>query len=110
MVNLVDVSKLTKEKKQYLLEKAKDKLGMSKLQEVTGRSRKQLYLYLRGYDERGKELEIPDNVKEKVVNTLTIDEVYEVVHGFNPRKVTINDITLFISPTLLGGVSILTAL
>ncbi len=74
-----------------MLEKAKEKLGMSKLQEITDRSRKQIYLYLRGFDERGKELEIPHDVIEKVVNTLTLDEVYEVINGFNPREVTIND-------------------
>jgi integrase len=97
MPNLVDVSKLTKEQKIKLLEKAKEKLGMSKLQEITSRSRKQIYLYIRGYDERGKELEIPDDVVEKVVNALTVDEVYEVIHGFNPREVTINDAIAVIS-------------
>ncbi|WP_016732783.1 hypothetical protein [Saccharolobus islandicus] len=97
MANLVDVSKLTKEQKIRLLEKAKEKLGMGKLQEITGRSRKQLYLYLRGYDERGKELDIPQEVMEKIVNALTVDEVYEVVHGFNPREVTINDAIAVIS-------------
>jgi hypothetical protein len=35
---------------------------MSKLEEIVGRSRKQLYLYLRGYDERGKEIVIPDEI------------------------------------------------
>ncbi len=70
---------------------------MGKLQEITGRSRKQLYLYLRGYDERGKELDIPDEVMEKIVNALAVDEVYEVVHGFNPREVTINDAIAVIS-------------
>ena len=91
MPNLVDVSKLTKDQKRKLLERAKEKLGISKLQEITGRSRKQLYLYIRGFDERGKELDVPDEVMEKVVNALTVDEVYEVVHGFSPREVTIND-------------------
>ena len=97
MPNLVDVSKLTKEQKIKLLEKAKEKLGMSKLQEITDRSRKQIYLYLRGFDERGKELEIPQDVIEKVVNTLTLDEVYEVINGFNPREVTINDVIAVIA-------------
>ncbi|QXJ36579.1 tyrosine-type recombinase/integrase [Saccharolobus shibatae] len=91
MPNLLDISKLTKEQKKQLLEKAREKLGISKLQEVTGRSRKQIYLYIRGFDERGKELDIPNEVMEKVVNALSIDEVYDVVHGFNPKEVTIND-------------------
>jgi hypothetical protein len=59
---VIDVSKLTKEQRIKLLEKAKEKLGMSKLEEITGRSRKQLYLYLRGFDQRDKEIIIPDNV------------------------------------------------
>ncbi|MBB5252734.1 hypothetical protein [Sulfurisphaera ohwakuensis] len=51
----------------------------------------QIYLYLRGIDERGKELEIPDEVMEKVINSLPVDEIYQVIHGFNPREVSIND-------------------
>ena len=64
---------------------------MSKLEEITGRSGKQLYLYLRGFDQRGKEIIIPDNVIEKITQALPIDQIYEVLHGFNPREVTIND-------------------
>jgi integrase len=88
---VIDVSKLTKEQRIKLLEKAKEKLGMSKLEEIIGRSRKQLYLYLRGYDERGKEIVIPDEVIQKITQALPIDQIYEVLHGFNPREVTIND-------------------
>ncbi|WP_286188808.1 hypothetical protein [Sulfolobus sp. S-194] len=47
MQNLFDISKLTKEQKKQMLEKAREKLGTTKLQEITGRSRKQLYLYIR---------------------------------------------------------------
>ncbi|AEE94112.1 pNOB8-type integrase [Acidianus hospitalis W1] len=64
---------------------------MSKLEEITDRSRKQLYLYLRGFDQRDKEIIIPDNVIEKITQALPIDQIYEVLHGFNPREVTIND-------------------
>ncbi|MFP3234421.1 MAG: site-specific integrase [Sulfolobaceae archaeon] len=88
---VIDVSKLSKEQRIKLLEKAKEKLGMNKLEEITGRSRKQLYLYLRGFDERGKEIIIPDNVIEKITQALPVDQIYEVLHGFNPREVTIND-------------------
>ncbi|MFP3165390.1 MAG: hypothetical protein RXQ76_06045 [Acidianus sp.] len=70
---------------------------MSKLEEIVGRSRKQLYLYLRGYDERGKEIVIPDEVVQKITQTLPIDQVYEVLHGFNPYEVTVNDATAVIT-------------
>jgi hypothetical protein len=46
---------------------------MSKLEEITSRSRKQLYLYLRGFDQRDKEIIIPDNVIEKITQALPID-------------------------------------
>ncbi|AEE94438.1 pNOB8-type archaeal integrase [Acidianus hospitalis W1] len=88
---VIDVSKLTKEQRIKLLEKAKEKLGMSKLEEITSRSRKQIYIYLRGFDERGKEIIIPGEVIEKITQALPIDQIYEVLHGFNPREVTIND-------------------
>jgi hypothetical protein len=50
-----------------------------------------VYLYLRGFDQRDREIIIPDNVIEKITQALPIDQIYEVLHGFNPREVTIND-------------------
>lgn len=42
-----------------------------------------MYLYVRGYDKRGKEIEPHDEVVTEVMKALPVDEVVKIVHGIN---------------------------
>ncbi|ABP94320.1 MULTISPECIES: tyrosine-type recombinase/integrase [Metallosphaera] len=88
----MDVEKLTDEQRQKLLKRAVEKLGTSRVCEMIGKSRRTVYVYLRGHDERGIRTHIPDEVVGKVMSMLPIDEVYEVLEGFNTKNYTPNDI------------------
>ncbi|AAY80060.1 hypothetical protein Saci_0678 [Sulfolobus acidocaldarius DSM 639] len=74
---------LTTEQKRQLLKRAVELLGYPKLTQITNRSKKQLYLYVRGYDKRGKEIEPHDEVVTEVMKALPVDEVVKIVHGIN---------------------------
>lgn len=89
---MIDIKDLTDEQRRKLLKKAVDNLGTSKVCEIIGKSRRTVYVYLRGYDERGNKTQIPDEVVQKVTNALPIDVVYEVLEGFNVKNYTPNDI------------------
>lgn len=51
-----------------------------------------MYLYVRGYDERGKEIEPPDEIVNEVMKALPVDEVVKIVHGIDYSDVTPSDI------------------
>ncbi|WP_338604953.1 site-specific integrase (plasmid) [Sulfolobus tengchongensis] len=88
---MIDIKNIDDNMRRLLLKKAYEKLGSS-IYEKLQKSRRTIYVYIRGYDERGREIRIPDEVVEKVVNLLPLDEVYEVLEGFSPRRYTVNDI------------------
>ncbi|MEM4146950.1 MAG: tyrosine-type recombinase/integrase [Metallosphaera sp.] len=88
---MIDVKNIDDNMRRLLLKKAYEKLGSS-IYEKLQKSRRTIYVYMRGYDEKFRPVKIPDEVVEKVVNLLPIDEVYEVLEGFSPRKYTVNDV------------------
>ncbi|WP_409366398.1 hypothetical protein ACI49J_10560 [Metallosphaera sp. D4-4] len=88
---MIDVKNIDDNMRRLLLKRAYEKLGSS-MYEKLQKSRRTIYVYIRGYDERGSQIQIPDEVVEKVVNLLPLDEVYEVLEGFSPKKYSVNDI------------------
>lgn len=88
---MIDVKNIDDNMRRLLLKRAYEKLGPS-MYEKLQKSRRTIYVYIRGYDERGSQIQIPDEVVEKVVNLLPLDEVYEVLEGFSPKKYSVNDI------------------
>ncbi|AHC52434.1 hypothetical protein SUSAZ_02860 [Sulfolobus acidocaldarius SUSAZ] len=72
--------------------RAVELLGYPKLTEIAHKSKEQLYLYVRGYNESPKKIKHTNEIINEVMKALPVDEVVKIVKGVDYTDVTPSDI------------------